>query len=313
MEDAIIPGTDLKQGDIVWAKIGGYPWWPGRIVGYRHDQTRTPIAVNFIGDESHAYLAISKVVDYITNREKNSKTKRKDLTEAIKLADKMIERDDGSKMPLIETVEVPKKSSRKRQHQNSSTEESIILTKSSPGKKLKTLEDAGAWLEDLVTSDKLKADISSTQKLLTALDIVKEKIGEHECILETRVGINLNKLVGYYSKDLQFTYAVKKMEETLELLKDIVLTAYFGSTLNSNKEDNLNKNGTNIRNQQEIEALELFTPIKKEESILIQNEYSLENSEDDEEIQMSGPCSNSDLRTNVCHEIARFVEEVSLV
>jgi hypothetical protein len=297
MEELIVPGTSIKLEDIVWAKIAGYPWWPGRVVAFKTDQSKIQVAVNFIGDHSHAYLGISKVVDYRTNREKHSKTKRRDLQKAINEADQIIEH-----LPSKETLKTTKNSTRKRKSAN------IKVTKSSSSKRLRTIEDVSKWLEEFVNSEKLKVDTSSTKKLLTALEIITQKITNPEAILETKVGVNLNKLTEFYEEDMEYGEIVKKIEETLETLKDIVLSRYFGFSLSFHK-DTLNKSTINSGNQQESEEIKFYSSIIKEELLPIR-EHSLENLDKGEELQMVEECVPVDLRNNVCEAIAKLIEEV---
>jgi len=306
MEDSIIPGTSLRKGDIVWAKISGYPWWPGEVVGSRQDKKSVSLAVNFIGDKSHAYLPISKVLEYKANREKNIKTKRKDLLEAIRIADSKVDEDSTIKSTVDPKV------SRKRKHKNSSTDESMAVIKEN--KKAKILEDAAKWLEELVSSDKLRRESPVDEKFFTCLDIIKEKPVECESVLETRIGINLNKLMKYYEEYPEYEDLVKKIQEILEGLKSIVLKRYFESDLNF-KRNNLSKNDVESLKQSEQEELKVYSPIKREELMHVKNDCSIEGSEESEPFKMSGvyPITNYDLQTNVCQEIAKLIEEVSLV
>lgn len=42
----------IKIGDIVWAKVKGYPWWPGMVADIIEEKFKQSILVNFIGDNS---------------------------------------------------------------------------------------------------------------------------------------------------------------------------------------------------------------------------------------------------------------------
>jgi len=306
MEDLMIPGTNLRKGDIVWAKISGYPWWPGEVIGFRQDKKPFSLTVNFIGDKSHAYLPISKVVEYKANREKNIKTKRKDLLEAIRIADSKVDEDSTIKSTVDPKV------SGKRKHKNSSTDESVAVMKES--KKVKTLEDAAKWLEELASSDKLRRESPVDKKFFICLDIIKENVVECESVLETRIGVNLNKLMEYYEEYSEYEDLVKKIQETLEGLKSIVLKKYFESDLNF-KRNNLSKNGVEPIKQSEQEEVKACSLIKKEELMHVKNDCSIEGSEESEPFRMSEvyPITKYDLQTNVCQEIAKLIEEVSLV
>jgi hypothetical protein len=301
MEDSIIPGTSFKRGDIVWAKIAGYPWWPGEVVGSRQDKKSFSLAVNFIGDKSHAYLPISKVMEYKANREKNMKTKRKDLLEAIRMADSKVDEESTIKSSD------ESKTTRKRKHKNSSTEESTAAVKTS--KKIKTLEDAGRWLEQLVNSGKLK-ESSVSNNLLICLDVIKEKVVECERVLETRIGINLNKLMEYYEEYTEYEDLVKKIQNILEALKSTVLRKYFESDLNFKK----SKNSVELVRQSEREEAKACSSVEREESMQMKEDHPMEGSQESESFRMSGAqqIANFELQSNVCQEIARLIEEVPL-
>ena len=61
----------FRKGEVVWAKIRGFPWWPGMVpilliqIAFieesKPNYTESKILVNFIGDKSHAELTIDKL------------------------------------------------------------------------------------------------------------------------------------------------------------------------------------------------------------------------------------------------------------
>ncbi len=76
--------TQFNKGDIVWAKVKGYPWWPGVIA----DIQNSIYLINFCHDESHARLSSKSIKPYEENRKKvNMNSKKTKLIEAIKEAD----------------------------------------------------------------------------------------------------------------------------------------------------------------------------------------------------------------------------------
>eukprot|EP00826_Nyctotherus_ovalis_P021062 TRINITY_DN1672_c0_g1_i3.p1 TRINITY_DN1672_c0_g1~~TRINITY_DN1672_c0_g1_i3.p1 ORF type:complete len:292 (-),score=70.42 TRINITY_DN1672_c0_g1_i3:362-1237(-) len=286
MEDNIIPGTNFRRGNIVWAKISGYPWWPGEVVGFRRDANSVSVAVNFIGHKSHAYLPISKVAEYKARKDKNAKTRCKGLSEAIKIADKMVE--EYYDMTAVRAIEKPREGKRR----SVSTDRSVVVRR-------KSVKDAGGWIEELAGSEELRAGGFGIGKLVEALEIVKESVKEHEMILNTKIGINLSKLArlyGSYSPDI-----VGRIEKILSDLKDIVLEAYFG--LKSETKESLDENSVNSSKQPEPEEDKSRKCSNMEEKLL---EHLVENKEASE----AHSITNVDLRNSVCHEIAKLIEEV---
>ena len=47
----------FNVGEIIWAKIRGYPWWPAIITGAEDDNREKKYTVSFIGDHTHSSLA----------------------------------------------------------------------------------------------------------------------------------------------------------------------------------------------------------------------------------------------------------------
>ncbi len=76
----------LNKGDVVWAKVKGFPWWPGVVVKVTRGGD---VIVNFIGDESHAELPMSKVCKFMSHYDEFSDTKHKRLLHSIKLAERI--------------------------------------------------------------------------------------------------------------------------------------------------------------------------------------------------------------------------------
>jgi len=83
----------FKKGDVVWAKIKGFPWWPAVIADVDNGENgegETEILTNFIGEFSHACLPPDKVANYKEYYDTYSKSKKKGLLESIAVADKII-------------------------------------------------------------------------------------------------------------------------------------------------------------------------------------------------------------------------------
>ena len=52
-----ISNISFNVGEVIWAKIRGYPWWPAIITGTDDDIREKKYAVSFIKDNTHASLA----------------------------------------------------------------------------------------------------------------------------------------------------------------------------------------------------------------------------------------------------------------
>jgi len=90
--------TDFEPGDIVWAKVKGYPWWPG-IVSKVDSQPPTPTVyeVTFIGDNSQyalltasAKLPHDKLADFSLLFKKHYNSKDKKLMDAVKTTQQIL-------------------------------------------------------------------------------------------------------------------------------------------------------------------------------------------------------------------------------
>lgn len=100
-------GFDFFIGEVVWAKIRGYPWWPAIVKKAMADPKENKYMVYFIGDNTHSTLPESKLANFQKNFKDYSKTKKGKLVESIKKAKDMIDNKDTKE---IKEVKEPKES-----------------------------------------------------------------------------------------------------------------------------------------------------------------------------------------------------------
>ncbi|KAL4631305.1 PWWP domain-containing protein 2A-like [Arapaima gigas] len=78
-------GRTICVGDIVWAKIYGFPWWPARILVItvsRKDNgllVRQEARISWFGSPTTSYLALSQVTPFLENFQSRFDKKRKGL------------------------------------------------------------------------------------------------------------------------------------------------------------------------------------------------------------------------------------------
>lgn len=102
----------FRKGDIVWAKVVGFPWWPGKItyIYYKHRRHRTQVqvyddhpsyTVDFYGDHSTSDILKAKLENFIEKFEDYSQCKRPSLIRAISEAKKAYIEDHKNLPPKI--------------------------------------------------------------------------------------------------------------------------------------------------------------------------------------------------------------------
>ncbi len=92
---------NFSVGEIVWAKIRGYPWWPAmvnfvffnltQITGTVDENKEKKYVVGFIGDNTHSILQKQKLAKFQKEYKTYANTKKKILLESIRLAKEMID------------------------------------------------------------------------------------------------------------------------------------------------------------------------------------------------------------------------------
>jgi hypothetical protein len=91
----------FQKGEVVWAKVRGYSWWPGIIrkiilkpnnLNSKEKEIEKEIkfVVKFIGDNSHSILPKEKLENFQEKFSIYSRTKKKHLINSIKLAKKFL-------------------------------------------------------------------------------------------------------------------------------------------------------------------------------------------------------------------------------
>lgn len=102
---------NFAVGEIVWAKIRGYPWWPAmvskkqlsyiylkkkyislfKITGIVDDNKEKKFVVGFIGDNTHSVLQKKNLNKFQKEYKNFANTKKRTLLDSIRLAKEMIE------------------------------------------------------------------------------------------------------------------------------------------------------------------------------------------------------------------------------
>ncbi|KAM4632229.1 cytokine-like nuclear factor N-PAC isoform 5-T5 [Discoglossus pictus] len=72
--------VSLRQGDLVWGKLGRYPPWPGKIVNPPKDlkkpQGKKCLFVKFFGTEDHAWIKVEQLKPYHAHKEEMIKANK---------------------------------------------------------------------------------------------------------------------------------------------------------------------------------------------------------------------------------------------
>jgi len=174
--------TTLKRGDIIWAKLRGYPWWPAHFVGLQGHKLEPLVKVKFINDNSHAFVGISQVVAYKDKREEYGKTKRKTLMRSIHCADKLITSSSNINSATECKIE-GKEFTGKRKLIISDSEEELVD------------RDVEKLLEQVTSEKNLDLAISLEAELLHAIKSIKREV----TIITKEIEESLEEFINLYS------------------------------------------------------------------------------------------------------------------
>ncbi|KAM8960355.1 cytokine-like nuclear factor N-PAC [Pelodytes ibericus] len=77
---ATVAAPNLRQGDLVWGKLGRYPPWPGKIVNPPKDlkkpRGKKCLFVKFFGTEDHAWIKVEQLKPYHVHKEEMTKVNK---------------------------------------------------------------------------------------------------------------------------------------------------------------------------------------------------------------------------------------------
>ena len=140
----------FNVGEIIWAKIRGYPWWPAIITGAEDDNREKKYTVSFIGDHTHSSLAKKCLEKFEKGLKLYSNTKKKNLLDVIERAKEIYYNKNGIKEKEIKKMikkEMKSKEKEKELQQNKTTNNNSNISKSKNidminiKKKVKKIED----------------------------------------------------------------------------------------------------------------------------------------------------------------------------
>ncbi|XP_040295856.1 putative oxidoreductase GLYR1 isoform X2 [Bufo bufo] len=89
--------VSLRQGDLVWGKLGRYPPWPGKIVNAPKDlkkpRGKKCLFVKFFGTEDHAWIKMEQLKPYHAHKEEMIKAnKGKRFQQAVDAVDEFLKK-----------------------------------------------------------------------------------------------------------------------------------------------------------------------------------------------------------------------------
>lgn len=272
--------STLNKGDIIWAKLRGYPWWPARFVGVRQRRPEPLVQVRFINDDSHASIPLSHVVAYKDKREEYGRTKRKALMRSISCADRLVEGGPRIELGGEESVASECKTQTKECH---GKRKRIISDTEEEGPESVTVKDIESLLEEVVNKKNVEVAVSLEKKLLSAIKSIKREV----TMVTKEIEINLEKFLSIYA-DVPCLKKVK--DKANKLLKN----------LESMSTGDSQEVGTTSELPRKLKRLKHTQSIGSESA----GEEEIVGEEDKETPK------NRWLMTTVCQELAKLIEEV---
>lgn len=217
--------TSFNVGEIIWAKIRGYSWWPAIITGAEDDNREKKYAVVFLGDHSHSSLAKKSLEKFEKGLKLYSNTKKKNLLDVIEKAKEMYYNKNGMKDKVIKNMmkkEIKSKEKEKENQQNKITNNNNINIQRNKSM-------------DLIIKKKVKKIEDNTE-----IEIMNKICHYFKYIITAMVDKNMNynfeKNKENICRALKYL-AENKMQEPIEFLKKTNLGKYV-KYINENVEDN---------------------------------------------------------------------------
>ena len=131
----------FNVGELIWAKIRGYPWWPAIITGAEDDNREKKYTVIFIGDKSHSSLAKKCLEKFEKGLKLYSNTKKKNLQDVIEKAKEIYYNKNGNKDKEIKSMMRKDFKSKEKDKEKENQQNRISNTNNSNNLKSKNIEN----------------------------------------------------------------------------------------------------------------------------------------------------------------------------
>ena len=199
----------FDEGEIIWAKLEGFPWWPSIIISKDKslDINDYIYSIILIGSYIRSNITNKYIAKYDNNYKQNSKTKNKELIEVIKQANDINDiKDLEEKKKKIK--ELISKENINNNNESSSSETSKTKEKSGIPKKKIFKKKLGEKIEN-----ELIYKICNFLRHLTA------------CLVRNDNNYNFEKNKGYIFKIFEFIKEYE-IQDPIEFLKKTNLGKY---------------------------------------------------------------------------------------
>ena len=208
----------FNVGEIIWAKIRGYPWWPAIITGTEDDNREKKYAVLFIGDNTHSSLAKKYLDKFEKGLKIYSSTKKKNLLESIEKAKEIYYNKNGIKEKEIKCMmkkDIKYKEKEKEKHPNNNINNNVNNSYNNNREKNSEMNNSKRRLRkvDDKTENELIYKLSNYLKRITISMINKNNLFNFEKNKDNLIKI-FKFLVDY------------KLQEPIEFLKSSNMGKY---------------------------------------------------------------------------------------
>ncbi|XP_078519042.1 cytokine-like nuclear factor N-PAC [Lissotriton helveticus] len=177
---ATVAGLSLRQGDLVWGKLGKYPPWPGKIVTPPKD-LKKPLGkkcffVKFFGTEDHAWIRVEQLKPYHAHKEEMMKAaKGKRFQQAVDAVEEFLKKAKARELAKEQAKEQSSTEEKKRRN---SSEEKTKKIPSSEKRKLesKVKKASGALKKKTISSEMKKKILAREIKKKLLASTIKKKV-----------------------------------------------------------------------------------------------------------------------------------------
>ena len=213
----------FNVGEIIWAKIRGYPWWPAIITGAEDDNREKKYTVSFIGDHTHSSLAKKCLEKFEKGLKLYSNTKKRNLLDVIEKAKEIYYNKNGIKEKEIKSMmKRDIKFKEKELHQNKNINNNSGINSKNKNNEIVNIKKKVKKVEDK-TEIEILYKICHYFKYITTVMLSKDKKYNFEKNKE-----NLCRLLKYLAE--------YKMLEPIDFLKKTNLGKYI-KYINEHVED----------------------------------------------------------------------------